>query len=482
MYKLFRFLSWRWKCEGGYREFLHIAFPLILSTGMWSIQHFIDRMFLTWYSPTAIAAAMPAGILNFSVMSLFIGTIGYIDTFVAQYYGAKNYNRIGAVVWQGIYISIAGGALIMSLAPFADVIFGFIGHDPEVQNNEIIYFKYLCFGAVPLLASTALAGFYAGRGETWPIMWINMFGTTINLVFDYFFIFGKWIFPEWGIKGAAIATVLSACFTFLAYMILIFRKKHNEVYSTLAAWRMDRELLKRIVRYGFPNGVQFFIDVAGFATFVLIMGFLGTFNLAANNIAFNINTIAFMPMIGSGIAVSVLVGQYLGQNRADLAERSVYSGFGLTFLYMASISVLYLTAPEIFIKPFALRSDPQAFKQLHDIIIVLLRFVAVYSIFDTMNIIFASGIKGAGDTKYVMYLIVVASLLVLIIPSYIAIVVLKKGVFAGWFIASSYVTILGFSFLVRFLGGKWKSMRVIETAIPTIPPAFPEAPSKEFEI
>ena len=86
----------RWQTQGGYREFLALAIPLILSTSLWSIQHFVNRMFLTWYSPEAIAAALPAGLLNFAVASLFIGTASYTGTFVAQYNGAGMNSRIGS--------------------------------------------------------------------------------------------------------------------------------------------------------------------------------------------------------------------------------------------------------------------------------------------------------------------------------------------------------------------------------------------------
>ena len=78
----------KWNHEAGYRELLVVALPLIVSTGSWSVQQFVDRMFLAWYSPEAMAASMPAGITNFTVMSLFIGTASYTGTFVAQYNGA----------------------------------------------------------------------------------------------------------------------------------------------------------------------------------------------------------------------------------------------------------------------------------------------------------------------------------------------------------------------------------------------------------
>jgi MATE family multidrug resistance protein len=205
----------RWASTGGYREVLVIAVPLILSTSAWSVQHFVDRMFLSWYSPETLAASMPAGILFFTLMSLFIGTASYVSTFVAQYYGAERYQRIGPALWQGIYISLLGGLLLLCLIPFAQPIFGLVGHDPAVQHHEVVYFRILCIGGFPVIASAAISGFFAGRGRPWPVMWVNTLSTAVNLIMDYALIFGAWGFPELGIKGAGIATVLAGCSPFL---------------------------------------------------------------------------------------------------------------------------------------------------------------------------------------------------------------------------------------------------------------------------
>ena len=95
------------------------------------MQHFVDRMFLTWYSPETIAAAMPAGMLNFTIISIFMGTAGYVSTFVAQYYGAGRYHRIGPALWQGIYISLIGYVLLLLAAPLVAGIFPWAGHEPS---------------------------------------------------------------------------------------------------------------------------------------------------------------------------------------------------------------------------------------------------------------------------------------------------------------------------------------------------------------
>ena len=457
-----QYLKKRWKSEGGYRQFLVIAIPLILSTGAWSIQHFVDRMFLTWYSTAAIAAALPAGMLNFAVMSLFLGTASYVNTFVAQYYGAGRNHRIGPVLWQGIYISALGGLALICLIPFARPIFSLVGHEQLVQRYEVEYFQILCLGGAPFIASSAIAGFFSGRGRPWPVMWVNTLATAVNLVVDYVLIFGRWGFPEMGIRGAAIATVLSGIFSFLMYMFLISNKAVNKEFFTLKGWKPEKDLFFRLLRFGFPSGVQFFLDIAGFTVFILLVGRLGTNSLAATNIAFNINTLAFMPMLGSGIAISVLVGQYLGKERPDLAQISVYSGFHITFIYMASIAAAYVLIPDIFVAPFAARAEHEDFTEIYRLTVILLRFVALYSIFDTMNIIFASAIKGAGDTRFVMFMMVIVTAFVFVLPMYVAIIIFEYGLMVSWVLASAYIIILGFVFYFRFLGGKWKAMRVIK--------------------
>jgi MATE family multidrug resistance protein len=452
----------RWKSQAGYREVLVLALPLILSTSAWTVQQFVDRMFLAWYSPEAIAASMPAGILNFAIMSLFMGTASYVGTFVAQYYGAGRHQRIGPAVWQGIYVGLLGAGVLMSLAPLAEGIFDLVGHDPAVRQGEADYFRVLCLGGGFALVGSAISGLFSGLGRPWPVMWVHTLATVVNIFFNYALIFGHWGFPELGIVGAGLATVISGFFAMVMFAVLALGPTARREYRTLAGWRFDGALFLRLLKYGLPVGVQFFLDMASFTIFVLLVGRLGMVSLAATNIAFNINMLAFMPMIGSGIAISVLVGQYLGRDRPDLAERTVYSGFHITLAYMATVAASYVLAPKVFIMPFAAQADPARFEEIFGITVILLRFVAVYSIFDTLNIVFSSAIKGAGDTRFVMLMMIVVSTLLLAVPTYLAIVVFGRGLMFAWVLVSINIMVLGLIFLLRFRGGKWKEMRVIE--------------------
>jgi MATE family multidrug resistance protein len=475
-------ISGRFKNEGGYADILTIAIPLIFTTGSWAVQNFIDRMFLNWYSKEAMAASTPAGNLNFTLICLFLGTVSYVSTFVAQYYGSDQNKMVGPVLWQALYISAMSGVIIMLFIPFSDTIFAFVGHGGIVQEYESHYFRILCFGAIPLVASSAMSGFFSGIGKTWVIMIANFAATAENLLMDYLLIFGNFGFPRMGIEGAAIATALSSCVSLLIYAAVIFRPSYNATFNTVAGWRFDPHLFRRLIRFGLPNGVQFFLDMMGITLFVLIIGRLGTDDLAATNIALNVNTIAFMPMIGLGITVSVLVGQYLGMNNPERAEYSVFSGLHIAVAYMSFIALLYVLAPDIFIALFAAGTDAEQFKPIADLVRVLLRFVAFYCAFDALNIVFASAIKGAGDTRFVMYAIIVFSVFGLVIPTGIILFVFDFGIYAGWAVLTAYVVVLGFVFMLRFLGGKWKSMRVIEESHASLPPSMPVGPAGKLDV
>ncbi len=452
----------RWNAPGGYAELLRVGVPLILITGFWKIQQFVDRMFLSWYSPEAVAAASPAGLVSWTIASVLVGTAGYVNTFVAQYYGARQYTRIGPAVWQGVHLTLlAAGVGVVAFA-LARPLFSMTGHPPAVVEQEVAYFRVLSLGMFTPVLGSALSSFFSGRGQTWVVMWANALATLANMVLDYGLIFGKWGLPELGITGAAIATVAAGLVAVAVYAVLFFDGKHDGQFHTRRGWRPDFPLFARLLRYGLPSGMHFLLDILGWTLFVIIAGRLGTPELAATNIAFNINALAFQPLYGISLAVSILVGQWIGAERVNLAERSTWSGFHLSVLYMSVFALGYLFVPGLFLRPFALQADAAQMGEVLATTAMLLRFVAAYSLFDAMNMVFGSAVKGAGDTRFVMLVNVGLSWAVMVVPSYLAVVVFGKGLLTMWTSATLYIALLGVTLLLRFLAGKWKSMRVIE--------------------
>ena len=232
-------LAHRWRSDGGYRELIKIALPLVLSTAAWSIQHFVDRMFLLWYSTEAVSASMQAGMMSFSILAFFVATASYCNTLVAQYIGAKKPGMVGKAVWQAIFFSIGSGILMIAVAPLGTLLFRAIGHAAEIQTLEVKYFKIILSGAVFLILGDALSSFFSGRGETRIIMWVNFTSVAANIFLNWLWIFGNWGFPEMGVAGAAWATVASYLVRAGLFFILMVRKKYRDEFGILSGCRFD---------------------------------------------------------------------------------------------------------------------------------------------------------------------------------------------------------------------------------------------------
>lgn len=460
-----QYLRARWAAPGGYREFLSIAFPMILSTASWSVQHFIDRVFLTWYSTDALAASLPAGLTNFVFVSFFMGTAGYVNTFVAQYMGAGRPERVGPSLWQGVYLALLSVGAGLLVALLAEPIFQLVGHDEAIQAHEVSYFRILCYGMGPLILSTALSCFYSGRGQTWPVLWANVAAMLFNIVIDYALIFGHWGAPEMGMRGAAWATNGAALFSALIFVVLLLRPKLRHTYAMLSGWRLDRALFGRLLRFGGPSGVNFMLDILAFTMFILIVGRIGRLELTASNLAFNINSLAFMPLIGAGIALSTMVGQRLGANDPEAAEFCTWTGLHLALGYMGVMALFYLLVPGLFLMPYGVGAQGPEFGAARDLAMQLLRFVAFYCVFDAVYMMLTATLKGAGDTRFVMLTSVALGVFVMVLPPLVAVEYFGAGVFFVWIFICAYLAICALVFYRRFRGGKWKSMRVIEPVV-----------------
>src|SRR5210317_2086950 len=122
----------RWSRPYGYRQVMAVSLPLVASMGSITLMQFTDRIFLANYSVDAITAALPAGIASFTSTSFFLGVVNYTNAFVAQYTGAKAFNRVGAAVWQGIYFALLAAVFLASLVFISERLFNLIGHSPHI--------------------------------------------------------------------------------------------------------------------------------------------------------------------------------------------------------------------------------------------------------------------------------------------------------------------------------------------------------------
>ena len=459
----------RWHGPGGMAHVLKISFPLILSTSAHTIKMFTDRMFLNWHSQEEFAAGLQAGITAFVLICFFMGVAGYANTFVAQYTGNNRPERVGPAIWQAIYFAMLGIIAMAVAIPFSDLIFDKIGHDQSVRVHEVVYFKFICISCIPMVVGNAMSCFYTGRGKTWVVFWVNIISASVNVVLDYAMIFGKYGFPEMGIAGAGWATVISCVTTVIMYAVMFVLPENRRKYNTLSGFKLDIDLMKRLIRYGCPNGIHFTLDVAGFTLFIAFVGRLGNIELAATNLAFQFNHLAFFPMIGMGIGITIITGQALGKDRPEEAVRAAWSAAALALGYMIIMSIGFLVLPDVLLYPFERNADPVKFIQVKPLVLVLLKFVAVYCLLDAGNIVFSGVLRGAGDTRFVMLCSLALCWGVMVAPTYFIVKYQYgpgNGLYLSWLALTGFVCMLAVVFYLRFAWGKWKSMRVIEQAPP----------------
>jgi len=456
----FRKLHRWWHRPCGGREVLALAGPLVISTMSFTVMTFIDRMFLTHCSLDAVAAAMPAAMLQFTIISFPLGVATYVNTFVAQYHGAQRPRQIGPIVWQGVWIGLLAIPLLLLTSPLAHAYFAWAHHEPHVIKLEITYYDVLIYGSGAVILAGALSSFFTGRGATRVVMAVDSLAALLNGLLAWLWIFGHWGFPRWEIAGAGAATVCAEWFRVLGYAAVMTAPRYRK-YHLLAGWRFRAGLMRQLWTYAAPGGLQWLVECGSFTLFITIVGGLGTLPQAATMLAFNVNSVAWVPMMGMGLAVSTLVGQQLGGNRPDMAARAAWTAFLLAMCYMCSMSLFYLSVPDWFLMGHAAGMDPAKFGPLRDQIVILLRFVAVYCLFDAMNVVFMSAIRGAGDTRFVLCTSLGTSLVPLGL-AWLGIYHWHQGLYWCWTLITLWVCSAGFIYLARFLQGRWRSMRVIE--------------------
>jgi MATE family multidrug resistance protein len=263
-----------------------------------------------------------------------------------------------------------------------------------------------------------------------------------------------------GIAGAAWSTVLAQWLKVVVYWWLLRSPELRANYGLDSGRRYDRNLFWRLQRYGGPNGLQMQLEGLAFTVFVIYIARLGTEATAATTLALSINIVAFVPMIGIGVAISTLLGQHLGANNPRLAARAVWSGLWLALGYNIVFGLLYLFAPQAFLIIHEAGMKPGEFTEIRSLTIILLKFVAAYCLFDAVQLTFCSAIKGAGDTRYV--------LLATFVTSTAAIAMTEWGMSRGWglmwcwTVLMLWVMSLAVAYSGRFIQGRWKEMRVIE--------------------
>ncbi len=444
-----------------YREIIAISFPIIAAMAGRTIMMFCDRLFLAQHSQLELQAALPAGILSFTLLCIFYGTVSYSGTFIAQYFGAEDKEGCSKSLAQGMFLTMLSAPILAALAIPGSLLFDLSGHASEIIALEKVYFQILMFSAAGPVFTAAASSFWNGRGKTVPTMLAVITGAGINVLLDYILIFGKLGFPEMGIKGAAIATAISSFIPGTLLTIAAFTGKTAVEYRTRENFRFSKKLTGRIIRFGFPAGLQIFMDVASFTVFIFIAGRLGAIDFTANNLVLTVNNLTFNPLLGFGFATTVIVGRCIGMGRNDMAVKVTRRTLLLALCYFVPLAATFVLFPGFYTRLFFSPDSVCTVEELVSTAGKLLALIAVWGVFDAVNLMYSGALRGAGDTKFVVW---ASGLLawVLWIPGVIYLYTVQNaGIVTLWLFTSLYIAIFALVFFLRFRTGKWKRIDLL---------------------
>ena len=218
--------------SGTKREILVIAWPLILTWVSYTFMVTVSRIFLAHYDLDALSASVPASTLSFTFICLFMGAGNYVGTLVSQYFGANQLDKSAASTWQGIYFSLGSSVAIWLLTPLGVIFLKSSNHGANVIQYEIEYFKILMLGGGLLVLNAAFSSFFSGIGRTTVVMAQSVLLAIVNVGANYAFIFGKAGFPELGIYGAGLATVVANSIEAGVYFIIFLSQPFSNRFDT----------------------------------------------------------------------------------------------------------------------------------------------------------------------------------------------------------------------------------------------------------
>jgi MATE family multidrug resistance protein len=436
-------------------ELLLLAGPTIAQMASYTTMQFADTWMLSRLGVAEPTAAGNAGLFAFSIIGFGVGVLFCVNTLVSQHFGQKDYTACGRYLWQGVWFGLFFGVLAWLALPFATAIFRSMGHEPGLAGMEATFFRISVAATGIKLASTACGQFLLAINRPWVVLMAAVLGVSANAGTNYFLIFGHGGFPRMGVAGAAWGTNVGVCVELLTLMCVALAPGIRAKFNTLdATFRLQQ--MKTLLSIGISSGVQLVADVFAWGIFSLVvMGQFGDKAMAANIFLFRYISVSFMPAYGLSIAVTALVGRYIGAGRPDLSQKRAHLGFAVTAIYMMTCGLFYILGRNQLMG--LISHDPEVLR----IGAILLIFGGVYQLFDAMYILYNGALRGAGDTFVPAVATAVLCWTIAVGGGY-AVAKLRPqwGPAGPWTVASVYGLILGVFMLVRFQRGKWKAINL----------------------
>ena len=375
------------------KALLRLAIPTFVSQLLQDMFNIVDMIFVGRLGPAALVAVAMGGNLLRLVSILAHGISTGTIILVSQFLGAKERVKSENIAMQALMLNVVCALGIGCLGyPLAEFGLWLMGVEPEVIPLGVPYLRVMLLGAVTMFLSRTLTAIFRGAGDAITPMIVLIFSSIVNIVLDPLLIFGIWRFPRLGVVGSAYATVIGRGLGIVVLLYLCFKGRgvislrHVERRPNLLMWG-------QIMSLGIFSAMQALLRHGARVLFIRVVAIFGTDPVAGYAICMRLRSLVMHFGTAFSNAVAPMVGQNIGANRIDRAEKSARLGSILAAVIVTFIGIFLFTIPQFFVGWFT--NEPE----VTEIGSVYLRFLAATFAFMVVASVLGRALNGAGDTK-----------------------------------------------------------------------------------
>ena len=379
---------------------LKLAYPVIIGMIGHTLVGFVDNAMVGQLGTSELAAISLGNSFVFLAMAFGIGFSTAITPLIAESDAKKNKSNTKSILSNGILVCIFLGAVLTIIVLIAKPIIYYMGQSEEVVNLAYPYITLVAISLFPLIIFQSFKQFSDGLSFTKIAMISTVIANLINVVINYILIYGKFGFPKLELVGAGIGTLISRVIMVLIIIYLIkSNPKINQYLDNLFSLKYSSIITKKIINLGYPSALQMMFEVGFFISGIWVCGIIGINYQAANQIALNLSSLTFMVALGLSVAATIRIGNQKGLNDYKNLKRIAISIFLITVLIELIFALIFIIFSDLL--PWLYLENNNNFDVLETVSLAskLLIIVALFQIFDGIQIVAQGALRGIQDVK-----------------------------------------------------------------------------------
>jgi MATE family multidrug resistance protein len=446
------------------RVLLGLAFPMVLARASQAVITFADAIQVRELGASALAATATGGLNVTGFVILPMGAVFIVQSFVAQLVGSGRRGDARRFAWYGLAIAAIAGVVSALMIPLVGPALALTGYSPAVRDQMTDYMAIRMLSVAAVVGIEALGNWYGGLGNTRMQMIAGIITMVLAVAGNWVLIGGQLGAPALGVRGAAIASVIASWSGF-GFLALAFWRAWGRAPRTMGRLGLRFSELRRVVRFGMPNGLNWFLEYAAFQLFInVVLAGMGDDTVAAINVVLTVNAASVFPAAGIATAGSILVGQAIGRGDRDAVWAQVKTTLLCTVTWMAVLGLSYALFPRSVLGLFIRQPGTGA---LIAIATMMLWISSLWQVLNAVNMTFLETLRAAGDTAWPAAVRLILAWF-LFTPSALAAVKLGgSGPVGAMLCLVGYVAALAVAAGWRFRSGAWRRIELIEPVLVT---------------